>query len=291
MITHMFILGNIIEALFLWLNHQKNKKGLDGAIQELKKRKQIHYILVAELVLILYTLVSSLITGAPLLGKGYAIVACFLYLIPFIMFHGLASVDLVPTVNIQSIFSINLVVVLFLATQGSIGILFWIAMGINLLIFALLRLNHLHYMVKSLLYLWYLALVIYVMWDNIYLFESQTLTLGQAFLLGISFVFFGIHGIMAVRFFVLTAATILPYNRPPLKPLANYLISDEKLSLTTFIALAGTQVILYLTNFLTKFTQNTLIINLLALIFVQVFVGMLGKKRVKPEKETLSPTK
>jgi hypothetical protein len=158
-----------------------------------------------------------------------------------------------PPVNEQSILAVQALILLN-ALAG--GVVDWIPMAALTAVPALVCLALLIWPrsfapeVKAVLYLWYLLSLLAMPFQSgqAAYFRAPLLTWFEAWVFGGLFIFMILHGLFAVRFFLLTSSLILPRNRPAIAPLMARLFSDEQASLPRFALVMALSAGLVLAN-------------------------------------------
>lgn len=152
----------------------------------------------------------------------------------FVFFAGVLGNRLLPQVNEKSIAIVLSLSSLSLFTGQTIlpSSLAWALGVISLLLTAFLVINRrrLGPVLKALVYLCYLLSLMLLVFQpqNLAFFQQRSFNFIDAFVFGTVFVFMILHGLFAIRFFLITSSLLIPRNRIYLPPLISCLYTDEQ---------------------------------------------------------------
>lgn len=193
----------------------------------------------------------------------------------FVLAAAFVGVTFLPPVNEQSILAVQALILLN-ALAG--GVVDWIPMAALTAVPALVCLGLLVWPrsfapeVKAVLYLWYLLSLLAMPFQSgqAAYFRAPLLTWFEAWVFGGLFIFMILHGLFAVRFFLLASSLILPRNRPAIAPLMARLFSDEQASLPRFALVMALSAGLVLFNKAAGLVAQPVMLGLCVMIVTQV---------------------
>lgn len=182
-----------------------------------------------------------------------------------------------PPVNEQSILAVQVLILLNALAGGRVD---WIPLAALTAVPALVSLALLfwrrtfHPIAKALLYLWYLLSLLAMPFQSgqMAYFRAQELAWFESWAFGGLFIFMILHGLFAVRFFLIVSSLILPRNRPAVAPLMVKLFSDEHASPLRFTLVMVVTAGLVLLNQAAGLVAQPVMLGLCVMIVSQVLV-------------------
>ncbi len=241
----LFTLGLLAELVFLYEGSSAGRKVAEGGVQSFVDRtmsapRQLIGIMVviAGLVIGLLELLkvgSTLVyIDTPLVGIIFVVLGVFVF------FAALASPLFLPMVNEQSILLVQLLVLVNTLWGGAR--VDWLPLSILVAVPALISVvlviwrRSFPAWAKALLYLWYLLSLMIGPFQSgeAGFFRKVDFTLTEAGSFGVVFIFLIIHGLFAVRFFLMVSSMLLPRNRVFIRQLMPCLFSDEQVPMLRF---------------------------------------------------------
>lgn len=238
--------GIIVEILLLWetSNRQRNIPLKPGFIASGVSRAQEAIALV---VLVAWTLILPLEFFKPQLGSGFInwMTETIMVLAGLFLFiAGLWYHKFLPRINEQTLVVVTAIVLLSLYGQVQLDWYWLAALSVPLIgIFILALTKHiLHPALKSLFYFWYLMCLLVMAYLGAFdlLFNLDTGYLETSFdhfIAGAAGLFFLLHCVFLVRFFLMLTANILPWNRYLITLAMPQLFGDEQMSRRRFVVI------------------------------------------------------
>ncbi|MFO7583514.1 MAG: hypothetical protein R6W69_02200 [Anaerolineales bacterium] len=238
--------GIIVEILLLWetSNRQRNIPLKPGFIASGVSRAQEAIALV---VLVAWTLILPLEFFNPQFGSGFINwVSETIMLLAglFLFIAGLWYHKFLPRINEQTLVVVTAIVLLSLYGQVQLDWYWLAALSVPLIgIFILALTKHiLHPALKSLFYFWYLMCLLVMAYLGTFdlLFNLDTGYLETSFnhfIAGAAGLFFLLHCVFLVRFFLMLTANILPWNRYLIALAMPQLFGDEQMSRRRFVVI------------------------------------------------------
>ena len=199
----------------------------------------------------------------------------FILLGVFVFFAALAANLFVPVINEQTILVVQLLVLYYIFNGGSsvpfmpLALLAGVPAVVSLgLIFWRQRLPA---VLKAPLYLWYLLTLMIIPFQSnqVAYFRRSDLTLLEGAAFGALLVFLIIHGLFAVRFFLITSSLILPRNRPQVAAIMPALFSDEQVPIGRLVVAVALMAALILLNRALQLLPEDILLSLGMLFAVQ----------------------
>lgn len=248
--------GIIVEILLLWetSNRQRNIPLKPGFIAPGVSRVQEAIALV---VLLAWTLILPLEFFNPQLGSGFInwMTETIMVLAGlFLLGAGLWYHKFLPRINEQTLVVVTAIVLLSLYGQVQFDGFWLAAIAALLAAMTLLALTRhvLRPVLKSLFYFWYLICLLAMAYLSSFdlLFNPDTGNLETSFdhfIAGATGLFFLLHCVFLVRFFLMLTANLLPWNRYLIALAMPQLFGDEQMPPVTFLAIlagAGAVVVL-----------------------------------------------
>jgi hypothetical protein len=242
----------------------------------------IQALLVAAAALLLGILSLAGVAGVMVSLSDAPIGWIFVVLGVFVLGFGVVADGLLPRVSEKSILVTQLLVIfneLLAIRSGDSVTLFplvwFLVLGLPAGVMLYLAFNPrpVAPLLKTLLYLWYLASLLVLSFQNgaAAFFESSILYPQTAFAFGATFIFLLLHGLFAIRFFLIASSTLLPRNRPPVRRVMQRLFADDQISPRRFTLFAlGIAAVLALNAWLLLFPRAVLL-NLVVIASVQLF--------------------
>lgn len=196
----------------------------------------------------------------------------------FIFFYGMVLIDLLPPVNSQSIFTVNLVVLVHLISFNN-----WLYFGLFLLpslgsSYVFFRRKKIPYTGQAFLYFWYLILLVHLAWISQEILVKMELTALEIYILGLSLIFLGIHLLFCLRLFLIVSSFLIPKNRPLARPLMLLLYSEQEIDSGVFWALIFVQLLILALLYFFQYSLQMLS-NLFVLAMVQSIVLQMKKPK------------
>jgi hypothetical protein len=236
--------GIIVEILLLWetSNRQRNIPLQPGFIAPGVSRFQEAIALV---VLVAWTLILPLEFFNPQFGYGFLDAVMQAIMVPaglFLVFAGLWYHRFLPRINEQTLVVVTAIVLLSLYREIQLDGYWLAALALPLVgIFILALTKHtLHPALKSLFYFWYLMCMLVMAYLGAFdlLFNPDTGFLETSFdnfIAGAAGLFFLLHCVFLVRFFLMLTANILPPNRYLIALAMPQLFGDEQMPRRNFV--------------------------------------------------------
>ncbi|MBN2148948.1 MAG: hypothetical protein JW726_16305 [Anaerolineales bacterium] len=186
-----------------------------------------------------------------LLGVGSALV----YIdspVPFYLFTliglfvfgaGVIWDGLLPRVNEKIILGAQMTILLWLLTSDTQpnvwATTFVLIVPAGVMLYLVIRKEPLNPLVKAVMYLWYLFSLILMLYQAGFaeMTAQTSFTLPEAFIFGTLFIFFLLHALFTMRFFLIASSMILPRNRKYIQHLMPVLYSDEQVPFGRFVIL------------------------------------------------------
>ncbi len=161
----------------------------------------------------------------------------------FVFFAGVIWNGLLPRVNEKIILSAQMIILLWLLTSGSqpnawvTTLVLVIPAGVML--FLVIRGEPLNALVKAILYLWYLFSLILMLYQTGFaeMTARSSFSIPEAFIFGTLFIFFLLHFLFTIRFFLIASSMVLPRNHKYIHRIMPTLYSDEQVPFSRFITL------------------------------------------------------
>jgi hypothetical protein len=238
--------GIIVEILLLWetSNRQRNIALPPGFIASGVSRFQEAIALV---VLAAWTLILPLEFFNPQVGSAFInwMTETIMVLAGlFLLFAGLWYHKFLPRINEQTLVVVTAIVLLSLYGQIQLDWQWLAALALPLLaIFILALTKHsLPPALKSLFYFWYLVCLLVMAYLGTFdlLFNPDTGNLETSFehfVAGASGLFFLLHCVFLVRFFLMLTANLLPWNRYLIALAMPQLFGDEQMPRRRFVVI------------------------------------------------------
>ena len=214
--------GIIVEILLLWETADRQKKATQktGFLTPRISRIQEIIGLVALLAWTLILLAEFFNPPLSLEMLGGLQSAIMLPTFFFLFVFGMVYPKLMPRINEQTIVVITAIVLLALYGQVELSLPWLAALSLPLLGIFVLALTNLRVPapLKSLFYFWYLICLLVMAFLSSFdlLFNPEVDSLQTSFdhfISGAAGLFFGLHSIFLVRFFLMLFANLLPHNR------------------------------------------------------------------------------
>jgi hypothetical protein len=241
--------GIIVEILLLWetSNRQRNLPSRPGFIAPGVSRMQEAIALV---MLAAWAIILPLEFFNPQFSDGFMSTVQDAIMVPagfFLLVVGLWFHKFLPRINEQTLVVVTAIVLLSLYGQVQFDGYWLAAIAALLAVMTLLALTRhvLHAALKSLFYFWYLICLLVMAYLGSYdlFFNPDTEYLETSFdhfIAGAAGLFFLLHCVFLVRFFLMLTANVLPWNRYLIKLAMPHLFGDEQMPPVTFLAiLAG----------------------------------------------------
>jgi len=235
--------GIIVEILFLWETSERQKQIAPQA-GILAPRVSRMQEIIALVVLVSWTLILLAEFFDPPLGSSTLNAIADAIMLPTFMFlfvFGMVYPKLMPRINEQTVVVVTAIV--FVSLYGQVELSpAWLAAPLAGIFLLALTKHSLPAMLKSLFYFWYLICLLVMTFLSSFdiLFNPEVdfvQTSFDHFVAGAAGVFFGLHAIFLVRFFLMLSANLLPHNRYLIKLAMPQLFSDEQMPRTRFVAL------------------------------------------------------
>ncbi len=238
--------GIIVEILLLWetSNRQRNIAIPPGFIAPGVSRFQEAIALV---VLAAWTLILPLEFFNPQFGYAFMDSVLQATMVPaglFLVFAGLWYHRFLPRINEQTLVVVTAIVLLSLYGQIQLDWQWLAALALPLLaIFILALTKHtLPPALKSLFYFWYLMCLLVMAYLGAFdlLFNPDTGFLETSFdnfIAGAAGLFFLLHCVFLVRFFLMLTANLLPWNRYLIDLAMPQLFGDEQMPRRNFVVI------------------------------------------------------
>lgn len=208
----------------------------------------------------------------------------------FIFFAGVIGTGLLPQVNERSIIATQLIVLFGLVWgQGlSLGWILGLAVvPVGLVLLLVLRRKPFGPVAKALMYLWYLFMLIvqtYQDRETMGYFNDGNLSLPAAFAVGATLVFLILHGLFAVRFFLIVSSLVFPKNRSAVGAMMPRLFQDEQISPLRFFAVLAVLLAAVAGLIYFQLAPSGLLLNAAVLLSVQL---LFRSKPRRPELDVL----
>ncbi|HNT23574.1 MAG TPA: hypothetical protein PKM21_04370 [Anaerolineales bacterium] len=161
----------------------------------------------------------------------------------FVFGAGVIWDGLLPRVNEITILGVQLIVMLGLVISGGRpnpwATTFVLIVPAGVMLYLVARKQPPGMATKAIIYLWYTFSLILMLYQSGFgeMISRNTFSLPEAFVLGTTFIFFLLHALFAIRFFIIVSSLILPRNRRFLPIMISRLFSDEQIPIRRFILL------------------------------------------------------
>lgn len=186
-----------------------------------------------------------------LLGWGSALVYIdspvafyiFTFIGLFVFFAGVVWDKLLPRINEKIILGAQMIILLWLLTSDTQpnvwATTFVLIVPAGVMLYLVIRREPLNPLLKAIVYLWYLFSLILMLYQAGFaeMTAQTSYTLPEAFIFGTLFIFFLLHALFTMRFFLIVSSIILPRNRKYVQWLMPRLYSDEQVPFTRFVTL------------------------------------------------------
>jgi hypothetical protein len=163
----------------------------------------------------------------------------------FILFTAIMTGLFLPLVNEQTILVVQCLI-LYQALTGDmpfnwISLVGWTLLPTLIVLGLVLWPRPLPFALKALLYLWYLLSLLVMPFQSgqVAYFRQLTFTWVEAWSYGALFIFMIIHGLFAVRFFLMTSSLLVPRNWPLMERFIPHVFSDEQVPRLRFLLVMG----------------------------------------------------
>ncbi len=273
-----FMLGALLEILWLWDDAHpqtglpKGSRLLAGTFGRVQWIQAGLCAAAGLLAAVVYLLGAAQVRVS--LDDGLVFVI-FVALGLFVLAFGVVADGLLPRVSEKSILMVLLLVILNnLAGGGNNPALpLLLALPAAVLIYLMFSTRALPPLAKAAVYLVYLAalLVNAMQAGALEGFSAADFTPGEALVFGIAFIFLLLHGLFAIRFFLIVSSLALPRNWPLVRQVMPRLFADEQMPPWRFglfaLALGG----LLLLNDATGLVPRAALLNLALMASVQLF--------------------
>jgi len=165
----------------------------------------------------------------------------FIVLGVFVFFAAIAGNLFLPVINEQAILVVQGLVLYYVFSGGRE--VAWMPLVVLVSVPALICLGlilwrwRLPAELKAILYLWYLLslMVIPFQSNQVAYFRRVDITLAESAAFGALLVFLIIHGLFAVRFFLITSSMLLPRNRIHIRRVMPFIFSDEQVPIVRLV--------------------------------------------------------
>ncbi len=269
--------GIVVEILLLWetSDRQKGAQTASGAFAPGLSRLQE---IIALVLLVFWLLIGLAEYFKPPLSPAMLNLIQNAIMGPsffFLFVYGMVIPKLLPRVNEQTIVLVNLVALYSLWSAAQLDALWLVALLIPSLGVLLMALSArpLHPYLKSLLYLWYLACLLLMAYQNNYAMffkpaSELEMTPFDYFVGGAAGIFLLLHSLFLVRFFLMLTALILPHNRRLITLTMPQLFDDQQIPRPRFLVFLALFVAIIAANQLTGFAPSASLLNVLILLAV-----------------------
>ena len=192
-----------------------------------------------------------------------------------VLYFGVLGHAMLPRINLQKMFIVNLVVLLLILLNGYESWPTWLLLGAilptgTLCILALWP-RKLPLELAALLYFWYLLTLLALTFLNLGedFFNEVTLNSYEVFIFAVVLVFLCLHVLLALRFLIIVLSLILPRNRPLLTLIMPRIIQDESMPRGRVLLLLMFAIMVLLANQIAGITPTLTLTNLIVLAIVQ----------------------
>jgi hypothetical protein len=276
----LFLLGALLEIVWLW----DDAHGQTGALIQVRflpfvlrpaQWIQAGLMVAAGLLFGVFSLFRIAKLQASMDNPVIGLI--FVALGLFILGAGVVANGLLPRINEQSILITQLLVILSGILNGVLsnlwGVFFMLIIPAVLVLYLVWNRRPLSSLMKSLIYLWYLASLLILTFQNgnVELFTASRLTLGDAYFLGITFIFILLHGLFSIRFFLIVSSLILPRNHKLTAGMMSRLFADDQVPVLRFFLFALGLFGAILLNAWLDLLPRAVILNLAVIACVQFF--------------------
>lgn len=276
----LFMLGALLEIVWLWddahgqVGELIQIRFLPGAFR-LAHWIQIGLVVAVGLLAGIFSVFQISKTQVsmdnPLIGMIFVVMGLF------ILGAGVVADGLLPRINEQSILIVQLLVILNGVLSGALsnlwGLFFLLIFPAALALYLVWNRRPLSPLLKALIYLWYLAALLILTFQNggAEFFTAARLSLNDAYFSGITFIFILLHGLFSIRFFLIVSSLILPRNRPLAAGMLPRLFADDQVPVGRFVLFGLGLLGLILLNTWLNLLPRTVMLNLAVIACVQFF--------------------
>jgi len=194
----------------------------------------------------------------------------------YLFFAGMVTGELLPRVNEQSVLIVQLLVMVHQAFTGTLFTpltILLVVLPAAMVLYLTIRQTPTPPTLKALIYFWYLLSLMRLglQADNLALFTAWEFTLFQGLVFGILLVFLIVHGLFAIRFFLIVSSLILPRNRVHLSQVMPLIYNDEQVPPVRYLILTGLLLAALSVMQLFNLPDSLLWLDMAIILCVQVF--------------------
>ena len=209
----------------------------------------------------------------------------------YIAFAGMVTGELLPRVNEQSVLAVQLILIVHQAFEGNLFeplTLVLVVLPAAVVFYLTIRQSSTPPTVKALVYFWYLLslLVLGFQSEQMAFFSAKEFTLFEGLVFGMLLVFLIVHGLFAIRFFLMISSLILPRNRAYLPQVMPVIYYDEQAPTAVFMVMTGLLLGTLAALRLFEIENSLLWLDIAVILSVQVFFHAAAQPG-KPSTKTL----